>query len=84
MSYTNRALQPQKMAKRLEILNLEREEELYYLCSENEGANLHLCICKKNTGFLMTRLRLPFVSEKCRNFTKLRKFTLKCARIYCR
>ena len=56
-SYTNQAVQAQAMAKRLEILDLEEVEELYYPCSKNKGADqllgyhkadLRLCIriCK--------------------------------------
>ena len=37
MSDTNKALQPQKMAKGLNFRILE--EGLYYLCSENKGAD---------------------------------------------
>ena len=53
---TNRAVQSQKMARGLKFL-FKKVEELYYLCSENKGADqlcgyheagLHLCfrICK--------------------------------------
>ena len=55
-SNTNRAVQPQKMARGLKF-RIEKEEGLYYQCSENKGANqfrgnretdLRLCfrICK--------------------------------------
>ena len=37
-SHTNRAVQPQKMARGLKFCILE-EEELYYLCSENKCAD---------------------------------------------
>ena len=68
-SDTNRAVQPQKMARGL-YFQVLKVEGLYYLCSENKGAN-QLCgypaqlICafvcadakkKKKTGFLVTRL----------------------------
>ena len=56
-SNTNRAVQPQKMARGLKF-RIYEEEGLYYLCSENKGADqlrsycaadLRLCffICKK-------------------------------------
>ena len=62
-SDTNRAVQPQKMARGLKFWILE-VERLYYLCSENKGADqlcsncaadLRLCfrIC---AGFLVMRL----------------------------
>ena len=65
-SETKRAVQLKKVAIGLKFRILE-VEGLYYLCSENKGAdqlcgycaaNLHLCfrICK-NTGFLMTQLK---------------------------
>ena len=66
-SEKNWAVKLQKMARGLKFRSLE-VEELYYLCSENEGAdqlggyhaaNLWLCfrICEK-AGFLMTQLIL--------------------------
>ena len=56
-SHTNRAVQSQKMARGLKF-QIKKEEGLYYLCSENKGADqlsglreadLRLCfrICKK-------------------------------------
>ena len=56
-SNTNQAVQPQKMATGLKVF-IKKLEGLYYLCSENKGADqlpgyyiavLHLCfsICKK-------------------------------------
>ena len=61
-----RVVQPQKIARGLKFWIYE-EEGLYYLFSENKGADqlrgyreadLCLCfrICKKKAGFLMTRL----------------------------
>ena len=61
-SDTNHVVQPQKMARGWKF-RIWNEEGLYYLCSENKGADqlhsycaadLHLCfrICKKN-GFLI-------------------------------
>ena len=55
-SYTNQAVQLQKMARDLKFW-VKKVDELYYLCSENKGADqlrgyreadLHLCfrICK--------------------------------------
>ena len=41
---TNRPVHLQKMAKSLKFRNKE-DEELYYLCSENKGADLRLCFC---------------------------------------
>ena len=40
-SDTNRAVHPQKMARGLKI-QIEKVEGLYYLCSENKGAD-QLC-----------------------------------------
>ena len=65
-SYTNRAVQPHKMARSLKFWVYE-VEGLYYRGSENKGADqlrgyreadLRLCfrICKK-AGFLTTRLK---------------------------
>ena len=62
---TNWAVQLQKMARGLKFW-IQKVERLYYLCSENKGADqlrgyreadLRLCfrICKM-LGFLMTRL----------------------------
>ena len=56
-SDTNRAVQPQKMARGLKY-GILKVEGLYYLCSENKGADqlcgnrtadllLCFCICKK-------------------------------------
>ena len=47
-SDTNQSVQSQKMAEKLEILHLERLEELYYQCSENKGddASLFSHLCK--------------------------------------
>ena len=64
-SDTNQAVQLQKVARGLKF-RIKIVEGLYYLCSENKGADelrgyreadLRLCfrICK-NVGFLMTRL----------------------------
>ena len=55
-SDTNRAVQPQKLAKGLKFRI--QEEGLYYLCSENKGA-CQLCICFSHiqkAGFLVMRL----------------------------
>ena len=52
VSDTNRAVQPQKMARGLKF-RIKKEEGLYYLCSGNKGADreadLRLCfrMCKK-------------------------------------
>ena len=62
-------MQPQKIPRGLKF-RIQEEEGLYYLCSENKGADqlcgyreadLRLCfrICKKN-GFLRTRLIFQF------------------------
>ena len=63
-SNTNQAVQPQKMARGLK-LRIYEVEGLYYLCSENEGADqlcgyrradLRLCFCKcKKAGFLIKK-----------------------------
>ena len=56
-SDTNRAVQQQKMARDLKF-RIKEVGELYYLCSENKGADqlcgystadlrLYFCICKK-------------------------------------
>ena len=56
-SNTNWFLQPQKMATSLKF-QISEEEELYYLCSENKGADKLLSDCQagQKSGFLMTRL----------------------------
>ena len=65
-SQSNRAVQPQKMARGLKFRILV-VEGLYYPYNENKGADqlrsycaadLHLCfrICKKKNVFLLTRL----------------------------
>ena len=41
-SDTNQAVQPQKMVRDLKF-RIQEVEGLYYLCSENKGADLHLC-----------------------------------------
>ena len=57
MSDTNQAVQPQKMARSLKF-RIQKEEGLFYPCSENKGADqlrgyreadlrLCFCICKK-------------------------------------
>ena len=49
-SDTNQAVQPKKMVRGLKLC-IEKVEGLYYLCSENKGADLRPClkshICKK-------------------------------------
>ena len=37
---------------------IKKEETLYSLCSENKGADLHLCFTYANSGFLMLWLIL--------------------------
>ena len=64
-SDTNQAVQLQKMARGLKF-RIKKVEGLYYLCSENKGADqlrgyrksdLRLCFrIMQNVGFLMTRL----------------------------
>ena len=49
-SDTNRAVRPQKMARGLKF-RIQKVENLYYLCSENEGADQLL-------GYLAADLRL--------------------------
>ena len=51
-SDTNRAVQPQKMARGLKF-RIEEEEELYYPCSENKGAD-------QLRGYREADLRLGF------------------------
>ena len=65
MSDTNRAAQPQKMARGLKF-RIQIEEELHYPCDENKGADqLHgyreadlrlLFSHMQKAGFLTTRL----------------------------
>ena len=43
-SDTNQAVQSQKQARSLKF-RIKKVEELYYLCSENIGADLRLCFC---------------------------------------
>ena len=67
-SDTNQAVQPHKIARGSKFC-MNEVEGLYYLCSENNGADqlriyykadLHLCLYAKTgyakTGFLTTRL----------------------------
>ena len=49
---TNQAVQPQKMARGLKF-RIKKVEKLYYLCSENKGAD-QLC------GYRKADLRLCF------------------------
>ena len=69
-SDTNQAVQPQEMVRCQEI-HIYKVEGLYYLhvctCSKNKSAdqlwgnraaNLHLCLCIGNKGFLTTWLIL--------------------------
>ena len=67
MSDTNRSVQSQKQARSLNI-RIEEEEEVYYPCSENKGADqlrgyreadLRLCfrIYIQIFGFLIRRLK---------------------------
>ena len=51
-SDTNQAVQSQKQASSLK-LRIEEEEEVYYLCSENKGAN-------QLRGYRKADLRLCF------------------------
>ena len=53
---TNQTVYPQEIARGLEF-QIQKEEGMYYLCSQNRGADLRLCfrICK--TGFLVTQLK---------------------------
>ena len=65
-SDTNRAVQPQKMARGL-TFRIKIEEGLYHPCSKNKGtdqlhsycaADLRLCfLLMLKAGFLMTRLK---------------------------
>ena len=64
-SDTNQDVQPQKMARGLKF-GIKEVEGLFYLCSENKGADqlrsyreadLRLCfLYMQKAGFLMTRL----------------------------
>ena len=72
-SDTNQAVQLQKMARGLKFRTL-KVEGLYFLCSENKGADqllgyreadLHLCFSPmQNVGFLMTWLNLQIHSNR--------------------
>ena len=65
-SDTNQAVQLQKMARGLKF-RIQKVEGMYYLCSENKGADqlrghreADLCLWfshMQNVGFLMTRLK---------------------------
>ena len=66
-SDTNRAVQPQKMARGLKFL-IKEEEGLYYLCSKNEGSDqlLRLCFhrCKNDAAhFMCTLMILSFPTD---------------------
>ena len=57
-SDTDRAIQPQKIARGLEF-RIKEVEGLYYLCSGNKGADMLVCafvFAYAKTGFYMTRL----------------------------
>ena len=60
--YTNQAVQLQKMARRLKFRIL-KVEELYYICSENKGAD-------QLRGHRETDLRLCFL-HICKTFVFL-------------
>ena len=54
---TNQAVQAQKVARGWKF-RIYKEEELYYLCSENKGADLRLCFSPMQiAGFSMWRLK---------------------------
>ena len=59
-SDTNRAVQPQKIARNFKF-RIHEVEELYCLCSKNKGSD-HLCGYRtadmRKLGFLITRLIL--------------------------
>ena len=55
-SDTNQSVQPQKMATSLKF-QIKQEEELYYPCSENKGADQ---LCSYCTAGAVTDLRLCF------------------------
>ena len=59
-SNTNQAVQPQKMARCLKFL-IKEVEGLYYLCSNNKGAD-QLADLRLKAGFLLTRLN--FISAR--------------------
>ena len=68
-SHTNRAVQPQKMARGLKF-RIDKEEGLYYPCSENKGAD-------QFHGYREPDLRLCFriyknlVFSQCGSYSKL-------------
>ena len=59
MSYTNRAVQPQKMAKRLEILDLEREEELTIYLAKTK-APIYIFVFAKKHRFSHDTTQITF------------------------
>ena len=71
MSDINRSVHLQKKPRCLKFC-IQVEEELYYPCSQNKGADqlrsyreaeMVFVLCMQNVGFLMTRLNLFFFSR---------------------
>ena len=68
-SNTNQSVESKKMARSLKFWTL-KEEELYYLCSENKGADQLRSACEadlrlshmQNVAFLMRLLKYQSVS----------------------
>ena len=58
-SDTNQALQPQKMARGLRIW-FKEVEGLYYLCSENKGADQLPSYCTADLPLLLTNAKIRF------------------------
>ena len=72
-SDTNQAVQPQKMARGLKF-RVKKEEKLYYLCSENKGAD-------QLRGYRKADLRLCFRICKSLVFSSRGSYILKTAQI---
>ena len=60
-SNRNRPVQSQKMAKNLE-LQIKEEEGLYYLCSENKGADQLCSNCTADLRLCFRMGKNPFFS----------------------
>ena len=58
-SDTNQAVQPHKIVRGLKVW-IKEEEGLYYLCSENKGADQLLGYCELICVFVFAYAKIPF------------------------
>ena len=62
MSDTNRTVQPQKIVRGLKF-RIQKEEGLYYLCSENKGADQLCGYCTADLRLCFRICKKPFFSH---------------------